>query len=163
MTRPGRTHQDTPQDTSQDTSMTRPGRAPGHPGDTPRACTRTCPRTLPSWQRAQVTNQADNWAAFREYQNVHYTSVHRPRSVLLVWPAVSRAVEAYTYYAFLDKLALSKVLGGKLGGWVQTSSGLSPLGSLLQKESYRMIRSQCLKLWQKGPLCIQMSEASGSG
>ena len=27
----------------------------------------------------------------------HYTAVHPPKSVLLVWPAISPAVEAYVY------------------------------------------------------------------
>ena len=67
-----------------------------------------------------------------------------PLHVLLVWPAISRSVEAYCYHAFLSKLSEAQMRAGKLGGWTQTSSAVSPLGFLLQAEASRMMRSQCL-------------------
>ena len=82
---------------------------------------------------------------FEAKPNVHYTGVHRPRSVLLVWPAVSTAVEAYVYYAFLARMGSSATRAKQfaLGGWVQTSSTLSPVATMVQEEARRQLRQEC--------------------
>ena len=62
-----------------------------------------------------------------ESNSCHNSSKHRPLRVLLVWPAISRAVEAYVYHAVLARLTVKQMREGKLGGWVQTSSNVSPV------------------------------------
>ena len=88
----------------------------------------------------------------------HYTSKHRPLRVLLVWPAISRSVEAYVYHAFLDRLSVGHMREGKLGGWIQTSSVVSPLGFLLQREASRMMHSQCLNCGSKDHFASQCEQ-----
>ena len=73
------------------------------------------------------------------------THVHPPRCVLLVWPAISTAVEAYVYYSYLSTMTSGVGNGSKfrLGGWVQTSSKLSPVSAMVQEQARRQLRSQC--------------------
>ena len=75
----------------------------------------------------------------------HYTRVHPPKRVLLVWPAISPAAEAFVYYAFLSRMnaGASQATQFKIGGWVQTSSKLSPVSSMVQEEARRQLRSEC--------------------
>ena len=62
----------------------------------------------------------------------HFTMVHAPKQVLLIWPAASTAVEAYVYYSFLGRLSAGAQQASTLGGWVQTSSKLSPVAGWLR-------------------------------
>ena len=71
----------------------------------------------------------------------HYTEKNKPTSVLLVWPVVSLAAEAYVYYAFLSRMPAQRL--NDLGGWVQTSSRMSPLASMVHEESRRQLRGLC--------------------
>ena len=71
----------------------------------------------------------------------HYTAKNKPTSVLLVWPAISTAVESYVYHAFLGRMPASQL--EKLGGWVQTSSRLSPLATLMHEEARRQLKGVC--------------------
>ena len=82
---------------------------------------------------------------FADSSNVHFTTVHAPRRVLLVWPAISTAVEAYVYYAYLSTMTFGVGNGSqfRLGGWVQTSSKLSPVSAMVQEQARRQLRSQC--------------------
>ena len=95
---------------------------------------------------------------FEVSNKCHYTSQHRPLRVLLVWPAISPSVEAYCYYAFLQRLSVTAMKQGKLGGWTQTSSAVSPLGFLLQAEASRMMRGQCLNCGSKGHFASKCSK-----
>ena len=74
---------------------------------------------------------------------VHFTSVHSPKKVLLVWPAASTSVEAYVYYAFLGRLSGGASQESSIGGWVQTSSNLSPVAGMVVQEARRQLRSEC--------------------
>lgn len=60
-----------------------------------------------------------------------------------------RRRKAYCCYACLQKLQVREMREGMLGGWAQTSSALSPLGFLFQKEASRMMHSQCLNCGSK--------------
>lgn len=88
---------------------------------------------------------------FEDGNKVHYTRAHPPRHVLLVWPAASTAIEAYVYYSFLARMGASatKTKHFALGGWVQTSSVLSPLATLVQEEARRQLRSECFNCGSK--------------
>ena len=68
-----------------------------------------------------------------------------------VWPAASTAVEAYVYYSFLARMVSSatKAKYFALGGWVQTSSILSPVATLVQDEARRQLRSECFNCGSK--------------
>ena len=75
--------------------------------------------------------------------NVHFTSVHPPKKIPLVWPAASTSVEAYVYYAFLGRLSGGASQVSSIGGWVQTSTNLSPVAGMVAEEARRQLRSAC--------------------
>ena len=105
----------------------------------------------------------------------HYTCVHPPKRVLVVWPAISTAVEAFVYYSFLSRMdaGATKAKLFRLGGWVQTSSKLSPVSALVQEEARRQLRSACFNCGSrdhyardcKAPLngCQYKCQAPGCG
>ena len=77
-------------------------------------------------------------------QGSHFTKVHKPRAVLMVWPAAHRGVEALVFQALLGQLHKVNV-GDFLGGWIQTSSKLSPLQSMIFEEQRRQVREDCFR------------------
>jgi hypothetical protein len=69
----------------------------------------------------------------------HFTSESAATDVWLVWPAVTRAAEAFVFYAMLEKFGVASLIGG----WTQTSSKPSPFASLLAREAHCNLHSQC--------------------
>ena len=74
----------------------------------------------------------------------HFTKVRKPQAVLMVWPAAHRAVEAFVFQALLGQLYKVNV-GDFLGGWIQTSTNLSPLQSMMFEEQRRQVREDCFR------------------
>ena len=64
----------------------------------------------------------------------HYTEKNPPTGVLLVWPAMSTAVESFVFHALLGRMPAQSLC--KLGGWLQTSSRPSPLAAMVHEVSY---------------------------
>jgi hypothetical protein len=78
----------------------------------------------------------------------HFCKVNKPKSVLLVWPVVGRAAEAYVFYSMLSlQFAGWERKGRKnlcpLGGWVQNDSVLSPVSSIIFERDRRGLRNNC--------------------
>ena len=78
----------------------------------------------------------------------HYCKTNKPISVELVWPACSRAVEAYMFYALLAKQDAGwERRGAKrlcpVGGFTQNDSVLSPLASVVYEQARRQLKSFC--------------------
>lgn len=71
----------------------------------------------------------------------HFTQSFKPSKVCLVWPAQTRAVEAYVYFALLETVGEDRCK--RVGGWTQTSSKLSPLVHLQVKEARRGLEGTC--------------------
>ena len=74
-------------------------------------------------------------------RGAHFTKVHKPRSILMVWPATCTAVESYVYHALLAAQPAGRV--EKLGGWTQTSTRVSPLAALQFEQARRSMRGSC--------------------
>ena len=94
-----------------------------------------------------ITPRADLKRRFSDHWNgkgSHYTKVYKPQAVLIVWPAAHRGVEALVFQALLSQLHKVSV-GDFLGGWVQTSSNLSPLQSMVFEEQRRQVREDCFR------------------
>lgn len=66
------------------------------------------------------------------------------QAVLMVWPAAHRGVESLVFQALLSQLHKVNV-GDFLGGWVQTSTCLSPLQSMVFEEQRRQVREDCFR------------------
>ena len=78
----------------------------------------------------------------------HYCKINKPISVELVWPACSRAAEAYMFYALLEKQSAGWERQGikklcPVGGFTQNDSILSPLASLVYEQARRQLKSYC--------------------
>ena len=71
-----------------------------------------------------------------------YCMQHKPKRVLLVWPAPNRAVEAYVYFALLA-LQSDKGRVHSLGGWAQTSVNPSRLQLQQYEQGRRLLRCRC--------------------
>lgn len=76
----------------------------------------------------------------------HYCKINKPISVELVWPACSRAAEAYIFYALLEKQSIGWERRGAqklcpVGGFTQNDSVLSPLASLVYEQARRQLKS----------------------
>ena len=83
--------------------------------------------------RAELKRRlSDHWGG----KGSDYTKAHTPQAVLMVWPAAHRGVESYVFQALLGQLHKVNV-GDFLGGWVQTSTNLSPLQSMVFEEQRR--------------------------
>jgi hypothetical protein len=78
----------------------------------------------------------------------HFCFEHKPKRLLLVWPAANRAVEAYVYMTLLQKLKTKRQLR-TLGGWTQTSAKPSPLTLQHFDQSRWCLNSQCFKCGSK--------------
>ena len=78
----------------------------------------------------------------------HFCKVNKPTAVLLVWPVVGRAAEAYVFYSMLSQQFAGWEKKGRknlcpLGGWVQNDSVLSPLSSVIFERDRRGLRNKC--------------------
>ena len=71
----------------------------------------------------------------------HFTDEHRPKKVLLVYPAANRAVESYVFHAFLSLQCSGRL--HTLGGWTQTSSDPSRLARQQFEQERRNLLSRC--------------------
>ena len=71
----------------------------------------------------------------------HYTKVNVPRRIHLILPARNKAVEAYVYYALLERMPVDSAR--RLGGWVQTSTNPSALGHNLVEQARRCMHELC--------------------
>ena len=71
----------------------------------------------------------------------HFCAINKPRSVLMVWPAASEAIEAAVFYGMQRTLGVSDFR--KLGGWTQTSVNPSPSVVMHMKESGRQLSNRC--------------------
>jgi len=71
----------------------------------------------------------------------HFTQRFTPSAVCLVWPARTRAVEAYAYFGLLETVSRDRCK--RVGGWTQTSSKLSPLANQLVQEARRGLEGCC--------------------
>ncbi len=74
----------------------------------------------------------------------HFTRVHPPISVEIVWPTATRAAEAMLYYAMVEKLPGAALESGRLGGWTQTSTKLSPINTMQIGREKWMLEGACL-------------------
>ena len=86
--------------------------------------------------------------------SAHYRRVHKPRVVLMAWPALLESVEAMVYFTMQQKLFQGgKGDCGRLGGWVQTSSNPPPpvRGAVRADEAAAV--GQVLRLWRRQALC----------
>ena len=75
-----------------------------------------------------------------------FTKENKPLGLELLWPARSRAAEAYLFNVLLGKLGEDAVLRhGRLGGWTQTHVAPFPVANFnwLQRE-WRMVNDRCL-------------------
>ena len=91
--------------------------------------------------RAELKRRlSDHWGG----KGSDYTKAHTPQAVLMVWPAAHRGVESYVFQALLGQLHKVNV-GDFLGGWVQTSTNLSPLQSMVFEEQRRQVREDCFR------------------
>lgn len=88
-----------------------------------------------SWLARRLSSHFDGNGAF-------FTKQFPPREILLVFPAVNRAVEAYAYFALLAEYSASSVF--RLGGWSQTSTSLSPLTAMMAERDRRLLTNHCL-------------------
>jgi len=71
----------------------------------------------------------------------HFTDEHRPKKVLLIYPAANRAVESYVFHAYLSLQCSGRV--HTLGGWTQTSSDPSRLARQQFEQERRNLLSRC--------------------
>ncbi len=71
-----------------------------------------------------------------------YTQVHPPKTIRLVYPAVSPAAEAYVFMLMLSAFPVGSV--HRLGGWPQTSVTPSPLCRQQFEEQRRLLRGLCV-------------------
>ena len=95
----------------------------------------------------------------------HFTRVHRPLAVVLLWPVASRAAEAYVYYALVEKFPGVALQCGRLGGWTQTASKLNPLGAMMLQREKWMLEGLCLECGKGctwGACKTDQAEASGA-
>jgi hypothetical protein len=84
--------------------------------------------------RGRILAHFDDKGAF-------FTKQKTPKSVVLVWPAVGPAVEAYVFYAMLSALPANSV--HRLGGWTQTLTNVAPLPRLLFEQDRRLLKGVC--------------------
>ena len=67
--------------------------------------------------------------------------MHPPKTIRLVYPAVSPAAEAYVFALILSTFPVGSV--HRLGGWTQTSETPSPLCRQQLEEQRRLLRGLC--------------------
>ena len=70
-----------------------------------------------------------------------FTKERKPKKLLLVWPAANTAVEGFVFLALLARLPLGSL--GRIGGWSQTSTAVSPLSSMVFEQQRRLMRGLC--------------------
>jgi len=75
----------------------------------------------------------------------HFCQTYAPQYILGVFPAASRAVEAFAFYALAANRSERSLSCGALGGWTQTSTDLSKLSKLNLERERRMVAARCLK------------------
>ena len=73
-----------------------------------------------------------------------FTAENKPLFLEALYPAPLRSVEAYAYFAMMDKLSVHAITAGRLGGWTQTRPKPSQLCSLLLREQKRMVSDTCM-------------------
>ena len=73
---------------------------------------------------------------------------HKPKRVLLVWPAATRAVEAYIFHALLAQLD-SRMDLRTVAGFTQTSLKPSPLVVQQCRQAWRCMNSMCFRCRSK--------------
>ena len=69
---------------------------------------------------------------------------NKPVCIEFIWPAVSPAVEAYVYYALLERLGADAAAKGRIGGWTQTQATPDNFGKLVIERDRRMLVGCCL-------------------
>ena len=56
---------------------------------------------------------------------------NKPVCIEFIWPAASPAVEAYVYYALLERLGADAAAKGRVGGWTQTQAAPDKFAKLV--------------------------------
>lgn len=69
---------------------------------------------------------------------------NKPVCIEFIWPAASFAVEAYVYYALLERLGAEAAAKGRIGGWTQTQAAPDKFGKLVIERDRRMLVGCCL-------------------
>lgn len=77
-----------------------------------------------------------------------YCQENKPIEIEMIWPAPSRATEAFVFHSLLAELHAGWQRKGEqglcpLGGWTQNDTVLSPLSSLVYEQSRRGMRNPC--------------------
>ena len=75
-----------------------------------------------------------------------YCQAHAPSSVACVWPVAAHAMEAAFFYAMQEALCITDFR--RLGGWVYTSSGPSPLDVMRLTQTKRQLSNKCFNCGQ---------------
>ena len=70
---------------------------------------------------------------------------HKPLAIELVWPVAHEAAEGYIFDAIAARLSASALSAGRLGGWTQTDTRLSPCGKVTLERVRRMVTRSCLR------------------
>ena len=73
-----------------------------------------------------------------------YTATNKPLLVEALYPAACRSVEAYAFFAMMERLPANAIDYGRLGGWTQTRPSPSATCKLLLREQKRMLSDSCL-------------------
>ena len=80
----------------------------------------------------------------------HFCKVHKPQAIEIVWPAASRAAEAYVFAAIAEKLPSNALAAGRLGGWTQTNSVMNKFNKVVVERERRMVANCCLSCGKAG-------------
>ena len=88
--------------------------------------------------RARIGEQ---FAGKQEDGAAHFCAENKPVSVVCVWPAKDRSVEAGMFFGMLGALGISDFR--KLGGWVFTSARPSPLIVMELEQCRRQLTDRC--------------------
>ena len=83
-----------------------------------------------------------------------FTKANPPLGIEYVWPASNRAVEAYVFFALMERLPESAAIMGRLGGWAQVYASPNTTATAALREQKRILDNRCIHCGGRGHYII---------